>query len=177
MKKRLGTIGLSLVLSLFVAACVSPGAKAPKTASGKGITMYVIVNRGISRSMTNNQVKNRNQVGKWMERDLPALLKKAGYKPHLIKKRSQYKRASGSYLLVVKITNYNPGAKAARMFVGFGAGAASMKTHYELFGKGRRRILADDLGVGSGRDWRNVIRKIDTLTVRAVSQKLNQVTR
>ncbi|HAK59857.1 MAG TPA: hypothetical protein DCO77_05665 [Nitrospiraceae bacterium] len=177
MKKRLGTIGLSVVLSLFVAACVSPGAKAPKTASGKGISMYVLINRGITRSMTNNQVKNRNQVGKWMERDLPALLKKAGYKPRLITRRSQYKSSGNAYLLVVKITSYNPGAKAARMFVGYGAGATSMKTHYELYGKGRRRILADDLGVGSGRDWRNVIRKIDTLTVRAVSQKLNQRTR
>lgn len=177
MKKRLGTIGLSVVLFLFVAACASSGAKAPKTASGKGITMYVIIDRGITRSMTDYQIKNRNQVGTWMEQDLPALLKKAGYKPRLITRRSQYKRSGSSYLLVVKITSYNPGAKAARMFVGYGAGATSMKTHYELYGKGRRRILADDLGVGSSRGWRNVIRKIDTLTVRAVSEKLSQRTR
>ncbi len=173
MIKRFGMFVLLAVLSAVVVACASV-AKAPKTASGRDIAMYVIIDRGIEKSYTDYQVRNRNQVGEWMERDLTGLLGKAGYNVHLIGRRSEYKQAAGAYLLTVKITNYNPGSKAARMMVGYGVGATSMQTRYELFAKGQKSILADDLGVGSGSDWTAVVRKIDVLTVNAVTAKLSE---
>ena len=174
MNKRLVMVVLIAVLAAFTVACASRAGKAPKAASGKGITMYVLIDQGIDKSFSDYQVKNRQQVGDWMEQDLPQVLKSAGYDARLIKKRSEYKPAQDAYLLAVKITNYNPGSKAARMVVGFGAGAASMDTHYELFGKGSKAILSGDPSVGSGRDWRNVIRKINEITVKDVSQKLSK---
>ncbi len=141
-------------------------------ASAKGGRMYVVIDRGIDSSLDEGQAKNRNQTGEWMEKDLLALLKKAGFEPELIKDRSEYKGGEGDHLLMVTIKEYNPGNTAARWTVGFGAGAASMKTHYELFGKGTELVTSDDLGVGSGRDWRNVIRKLDEQTVDAVKKKL-----
>ncbi len=178
MSKRLGIVFLAILLAALT-ACASRAGKAPKAsktsaAGGEGITMYVLIDRGIEKSFTDYQVKNREQVGEWMDQDLPNVLKKSGYTARLISKRSEYRPGQDAYLLTVKITNYNPGSKAARMFVGYGAGATSMTTHYELFGKGAKAILSGDPSVGSGRDWRNVIRKINEITAREVSEKLSE---
>jgi len=137
----------------------------------KGGTLYVIVDRNIKSDMSEKEVKNRNQTGEWMDADLTYMLKKAGHEPQIIENRSHRK---GGNLLVVTITKYNPGNVAARAFVGYGAGSASMNVHYDLYGSGSSPILADDLGVGSSRDWRNVIRKIDEQVARAVSNKLGK---
>ncbi len=171
MSKRFGIAVFVAALAIFVSACASV-TPAPKTSSGKDIVMFVYIDRGIEKSFTDYQVRNRHQVGEWMEKDLPRILAKAGYSPQLIGKRSEYKPTAGAYLLTVKITSYNPGSKAARMLVGYGAGATSMQTHYELYGKGQKSILADDTGVGSSADWTAVIRKIDILTTNSVTAKL-----
>ncbi len=174
MNRRFGTVVLMFTLAALVFSCAPHAAKAPKAASNKGITIYVLIDRGIEKSFTDYQIKNRDQVGEYMERDLPYVLDKSGYNAKLITRRSAYKPAQDAYLLTVRITDYNPGAKAARMFVGYGAGAASMNTHYELHGRGPNALLKGDPGVGSGRDWRNVIRKINEITVTAVSEKLGE---
>ncbi len=101
------------------------------------------------------------------------MLEKAGYAAHLIDRRSEFKPGPENYLLTVKITSYNPGSKAARMTAGYGVGAASMHTHYELHGRGQKTILADDVRAGTGQAWEKAIRKIDVTTIDAVSQKLS----
>lgn len=164
MKKLLlaAVIGiLGLVLSTHAALA---GSKAGK--------MFVVIDRGIEKSMNDGEIKNLNQLGAWMDEDLVKLLKKAGFDAELVNSESDFKAVDGSYLLSVKIKDYNPGSRAARMIVGFGAGSTSMKTHYELRGSGSSPIAEDDLAVGSGRDWRNVVRKIDEQTVDAVKKKL-----
>jgi len=142
-------------------------------AGAKTGKLFVVIDRGIEKSMNEGQVKNRDQVGEWMEMDLVKLLEKAGYDAELINSKADYKPSAGSHLLTVKITDYNPGSKAARMFVGYGAGAISMKTHYDILDSSSKPIGSDDLGVGSSRDWRNVVRKIDEQTVAAVKEKMN----
>jgi hypothetical protein len=165
MKKHLGlVVGIAVLALVLSAGAVFAGSKAGK--------MFVVIDRGIDSSMDERQVKSRDQVGDWMETDLLRLLEKAGFDAQLIRERSEYKTGEGNYLLKVKITDYNPGSKAARIVVGFGAGATSMKTHYELFSGGSSPIHSDDLGVGSGRDWRNVIRKIDEQTVKGVKENV-----
>jgi hypothetical protein len=161
MKKYVRLVVGVVVLALVLAAGVAFG----------GSKISVVIDRGIDSSMNAGQVKNRDQVGEWMEMDLIKLLEKAGFDAQLIKDKSKYKAGAGNYLLVVKVTDYNPGSKAARMMVSYGAGAASMKTHYDLSGNGSH-IGSDDLAVGSGRDWRNVIRKIDEQTVKGVKEKI-----
>ncbi len=142
------------------------------TVVAKGEKILVVIDRGIESSFTETQVRNRNQVGDFMDGDLIKLMSKAGYDARLIQNASEYKGGAGSYLLVVRIKEYNPGSKAARMFVGYGAGATSMKIRYDLK-DGSGTIQSDDLGVGSGRDWRNVVRKLGEQTVAGVKKKLN----
>lgn len=177
MKNRVNVIVLlAVVMMVVLSAC----AKAPQDASGKassikGTTLFVLIDRGIEESFTNYQVNNRDQVGNFMERDLPAVLKKSGFNARLISKRSEYKPAAGSFLLTVKITNYNAGSKVARRFVGFGAGATSMDTHFELYGSDSKLLLSDDPSVGSTRDWNNVVRKVNEQTARAVAKKVSSL--
>ena len=170
---------LVAVMMVVLSACAraprdaSDKAESGKASSIKGTNLFVLIDRGIEKSFTDNQVNNRDQVGEYMEQDLPAVLKKSGFNARLINKRSEYRPAARSYLLTVKITNYNPGSKAARMLVGYGAGATSMDTHFELFGSGSTPLLSDNQSVGSGRDWRNVIRKINEQTTKAVAKKVS----
>jgi hypothetical protein len=180
MKNRVRVVVLmAVVMMVVLSACArapkdaSDKADSGKASSVKGTTLYVLIDRGIEKSFTDMQVKNRDQVGDYMEQDLPKVLKKSGFNPRLINKRSEYQPTAGSYLLTVKITNYNPGSQAARMMVGYGAGAASMDTHYELYGTDSKPLLSDNQSVGSGRDWRNVIRKINEQTTKAVAKKVS----
>jgi len=174
------SFGLAVLIIALMFGCASSGGskpdneKATKSGSGKGSTILVMIDRGIEKSFDGGQVSSRNQIGEWMELDLPAVLHKKGFNARIISKRSEYSHAPGVYLLTVKITDYNPGNKAARMMVGYGAGAASMKTHFELYSQGSSPILSDDTGVGSGRDWRNVVRKSNELMTKSISEKLGE---
>jgi hypothetical protein len=171
MTKRVGLAVLILALTAMVSGCMTL-TPAPKTSSGKDIVMNVMVDRGIEKSFTDYQVKNRRQVGDWMEKDMSRLLTKAGYNARVISRRSDFRPENGSYLLVVRISNYNPGSKAARMFVGYGVGSASAQVHYELYGKGQKAMLDDDAYDASGNEWQIVFRKIDLMTANAVTGKL-----
>ncbi len=133
----------------------------------------MLVDPGIEKSFNDYQVRNRRQTAEYMEKDMTKMLEKAGYAAHLIDRRSEFKPGPENYLLTVKITSYNPGSKAARMTAGYGVGAASMHTHYELHGRGQKTILADDVRAGTGQAWEKAIRKIDVTTIDAVSQKLS----
>jgi len=172
---------MAVALMVVLSACAraprdaSDKAESGKASSVKGTTLFVLIDRGIEPSFTNYQVNNRDQVGDFMERDLPAVLKKSGFNARLISKRSEYKPAAGSYLLTVKITNYNAGSKVARRFVGFGAGATSMDTHFELYGSDSKLLLSDNPSVGSTRDWNNVVRKVNEQTARAVAKKMSSL--
>ncbi len=144
-------------------------------ADGKKIAILVLANRGNPEDMTEKQFGWRNTVGAWMEKDLLRILNKAGYDARLIEKREDYGYEQGTYLLSIAITSYNPGSAAARILVGFGAGAMSLDTHYELFGEGDNSLLADDFGTGSSRSWSHCARKINQHTAKAVTDKLTQI--
>ena len=72
------------------------------------------------------------EVADFMEPDLLALLRDSGYDAAVVSGEAQ--PICGQYKLNVQITEYNGGSKAARMFVGFGAGSARLESHFELFG-------------------------------------------
>jgi hypothetical protein len=116
------------------------------------------------------QIDQREQLNDFMGKDLLRMLNRAGYEASLIANRNQY--AKGTYLLKVTIVRYNPGSKAARIVVGFGAGAVSLDTRYELFAPGGNLLVSDEHGVGSSMDWTSCARKLNKQTVDAVSGKL-----
>jgi hypothetical protein len=131
-------------------------------ANAANTTVQILFDKSYEAGLADKQIEQRNQVVGTMGPDLVRVLQQRGkYKAALIDSRDAFKPAADTYLLVVKITKYNPGSKGARMMVGYGAGAASLDIRYELFGQGKDAILTKDDGVGSSRDWRNCSRKLN----------------
>jgi hypothetical protein len=108
-----------------------------------------------------------------MEGDLVDILNKTGYQATRTEDAT-LQAGPGRYLLRLKISNYNAGSKAARMLVGWGAGAAQLDTHFELVADGGAVAVAGDPSVASGRDWKNAARKVNLQTVDSVNARIKQ---
>jgi hypothetical protein len=137
-------------------------------------SLYVLTDRNITPDTSN--IDSRNQIADWWEPDLiNVLARNGGYDAKLIQKPEEFVQGPESYLLIVKIVNYDPGSKAARMFVGFGAGACSMDLHIEFFSTDNQQIFAKDDHVASSRDWKFVARKMNMNILKYVKEALNPV--
>ena len=62
------------------------------------------------------------------------------------------------FLLIVRMVNYNPGSKAARMLVGVGAGSLVLDTQHLLYSGPGQLLLQGSSSVGSLTIARNRIR-------------------
>ncbi len=147
----------------------------PVSAAETKTMINIVFDDGVTAELKANQAKSQTQLADFMDRDMVRVFEryeKKGFEAKLINKREEFKAAPDNYLLIVKITEYNPGSKAARMIVGFGAGGVRLKVHYELFGEGDKPILSDDNGVFSGREWINAARKVNENVAKAVTEKL-----
>jgi hypothetical protein len=164
---------LAVLLSAFVFACGGSAGNAPKNADGSRIAIMLFTDRGIQPDMPPDRVAQLDQMSEWMENDLLSLLDKAGYAATRIAD-STTPAGPGRYVLKVTVKNYAAGSKAARMLVGFGAGAVVLDTHFELFGEAPAPLVVGDPSVGSGRDWTNTARKVNLQTVQAVNARLHQ---
>jgi len=128
----------------------------------------------ITPDMAPDRVAQINQISQWMENDLLQILEGTGYAATRVEDPATA-AGPGRYVVRIAITDYNAGSKAARMLVGFGAGAAVLRTHFELFGpESAGPLLAGDPDVGSGRDWRNAARKVNLQTTDAVNVRIAQ---
>jgi hypothetical protein len=164
-------------LVLWLSACAvfvggsslmqAAGAKAPASVSN----MAVLFDRGLE-GKNQDQQNQLNQLGDFFEGYLLAQFNRAGYATTKISVRDQFQAAPGKYLLTVKTVSYNPGSKAARIVVGFGAGATSLNVHFELYGEGAQPLVTKDHGRGSSRDWQFVCRALSKDLVGFVGDAL-----
>ncbi len=145
-------IVLLLVLLIPLVGCNKPQSAAVK-ADGSHYTVQFLVDAAITADMSAQQVRAQRQLATWMENDLLSLLSRAGYKASPITSSDQFKGGSDTYLLQVTIARYNPGSKAARMLVGFGAGSASVDIEYQIINGTHQQLENISDGVGSSRDW------------------------
>jgi hypothetical protein len=164
---------LAVLIAAFVFACGGRTGSAPKNPDGSRIAVMLYSDRGIAPDAPPERVEQLNQLGDWMENDLLAILDKTGYAATRVSDPNT-PAGPGRFVLKVTIRNYNAGSTAARMLVGFGAGAAVLDTHFELFGTAPGPLVIGDPSVGSGRDWRNSARKVNLQTVDAVNARLSQ---
>jgi len=113
------------------------------------------------------------QMGTRMERDLKNVLDRRGdYNSRILRSRDEFKQGEGEYLLNVRIVRYNSGSKAARIIVGFGAGAASLDIHYEFSGPNGNILLSKDDGCGTSLDWQRLARKLNENMLAAIQARL-----
>lgn len=173
--KKLNWIVVVLGIAALVASCGSR-TKAPTLDGTKKIRLQIVLDHGVNNAeLTEGQVNQRTQVGTWMEGDIVKVANNVGFEAELIQNRDAYQYAEGKYLLVVKIDNYNPGSKAARMVVGMGAGATSLTVQAELFGDGDTALFADALASGSGRDWNYCARACNEQAIKRTADALNSI--
>lgn len=165
-------LAILLLSTLLFVGCVSSSGRAPQSARGEKYEILVLSNRGDTATMSDYTAKAVGDLAPYLETDLIGQLNGAGYKARLIKNRDEFSPATGRYLLATKIVRYNPGSSAARMVVGFGAGAASLDNHYELFGSGAQPLLTWDDGVGTSEHWSRLCRKLNGNTVKKVNDQL-----
>jgi hypothetical protein len=164
---------LVVLISALVFACGGRTGSAPKNPDGSKVAIMLFTDRGIQPDMPPDRVQQIDQMSDWMENDLLSILDKAGYAPTRVTDPSA-QPGPGRYVLKVTVKNYSAGSKAARMLVGFGAGAVVLDTHFELFGEGPQPLVIGDPSIGSSRDWTNAARKVNLQTVDAVNARLNQ---
>ena len=182
-------LALLLLLSfLLLTSCVSSSGRAPKVASGAKIEILVLSDRGDTAIVKDynpktvgiyNPIVNPgigaevvDELAPFMEKDLILQLNRAGYQAKQIREKSEFTPGNGRYLLTTRITNYNPGSAAARRFVGFGAGAASLDNHYELFGNDAQPLLSWDDGVGTSEHWSKLYRRLNGNAVKRINDQL-----
>lgn len=140
-------------------------------------TICILFDNGVNATLNDRQAKSQASLSNWMDNDLVrvfARYTKTGYQAKLIEKLQDFTAQPNNYLLKVKITEYNPGSKAARMVVGFGAGGVSIKIHYDLLANEANTILTKDDSVYSGRDWMIAARKLNQNIAEAVTEKLGK---
>lgn len=170
MKNLLTTLCL-IIFAATLAGC-SARSKIPLTAAGQKVRIQVLCDRGDAATMGSRQFQYRQEVGAFMEPDLVKRFNQAGYDASLIHSREEFKPTPDSYLLTVKIASYNPGSSAARIVVGFGAGAASLNNEYQLFGTAPQPLLEWKDGCGTSEHWSRLPRKLNANTVQKVTEKL-----
>lgn len=170
MKKFCKGLFIPIVLGLV---CSLAGVGSSSDQTGKSM-IYVLTDRNITEDMDVNTINSRNQLGDWWEGDLSNVLtRRGGYEARQIQKSEEFVAGPDAYLLTAKIASYNPGSKAARILIGFGAGACSMDLHVELFGADNIQIFTKDDHVASSRDWKYVARKLNENILQAVNEALH----
>ena len=162
-----------LVLGLLAVSACGGRQSAPTLPSGKRLAVLVFMDRTVSPETPPDKVSQLQEVADFMEPDLLALLRNAGYDAAVAS--GDAPPAAGQYKLNVQITDYNGGSKAARMFVGFGAGSARLESHFELFGPNGASYTSGSPGASTSQaSWQRTARKVNQEIVSAVSVRLRQ---
>ena len=149
-------------------AAIQAPAIAPVHGIGEKPRILLLCDRGDPATMDARQFQYRQELGPLMESDLLKRLNRAGYVAAQIQRREEFKPGPNCYLLVVKIDKYNPGSKAARIVVGFGAGTTSLDNSYQLFGSDHRPIMSWPNGCASSLDWKRLLVKLNTEAVEKI---------
>lgn len=164
------------VVLVCVASLAARTRGASPATSGGGKKIFVVVDRGVDE-VTERFVKQRNQVGVYLERDLVTRLQRAGFVPALVKSTDEFKGEAGTLLLTAKIVDYDSGGRTTTFVFGgvqTKSGQPSMELRCELFTKkGSEPAMKDDLKVTTRRQsWQAVAQRINALTVSAVQEAL-----
>ena len=160
-----------IAVILLVCFCAGCGAKRAAIQPGAGGDIaIVVVDQGPS-TLNAAQQRELTRTNTWMKRDIVKQLSRAGFKATLINSKKEF---SGSgYLLVIETAKFNAGSRAARAFVGYGAGSASLDLKYKLMGSNRAVIQAWQDGVGSSKGPNYCAQTLDRRAAAKVAKLVN----
>ncbi len=150
--KRLGYL---LILSFVLTSGISSSAWAKK------IKIFVFSDRGLNEEISKKQTKERNQVGKYLEKDLMERLEDERYKPYLIRSKDKWDGDTDTYLLYLTIIDYE--RKGAYPFF--------LETHFELYNDQNALLLTDNFEINSKKSWEKCAQKANKLLIQAIPRK------
>ena len=174
MLKRSLLVSLLIIFISLTAGC--GGTKAPqKTAdvTGAAVTngnISVLSLRGDTSEMSQDQIVELERVGTWMDRDIIKQLNRAGYTAKLLKSRSDF--SGVGYLLIIDVDKFRAGNRAARAFVGFGAGSSSLDLNYQLLDSQKKVVSEWKDGVGSSKGGTYCAQTLNRNTIKRLKGKL-----
>lgn len=164
-------------LCFFSSACRSASPSASSASQGRVVNsgrqaLDVLIEEGTPAEMTEKQYGFRKELRAYMERDLPRRLARQGIDMRLITSPSQNTgAATDAPLLIIRYEAYNPGSSAARMWVGYGAGAASLDISMTL-GKAGKEVQTWKDGCGTSQHWSRIINTLDDRLSKRVKELL-----
>lgn len=162
-------------LVLFVTLVIGCGGPKKINKSDKNSTagnISVLSLRGDTQDMTQDQIVELQRVGIWMDKDIIKQLNRNGYKATFIKSRQDFK--GPGHLLIIDVTKFNPGNKAARIFISFGAGASSLDLHYQLLDSAGTVLSTWDDGVGSSKGGTYCAQTLNRNAITQLNSVLNK---
>jgi hypothetical protein len=169
MKKRVWAMAAAVLIAAFIFGCA---AKAPVMQDGKQVAIFVLSDRGTRDGMKEDERKDRNEMGQFMEENLVDWLRHEGYNATMIQSRNQYVKGPANYLLLVRINDLRLVGRAARSFAGFTAGPSILKNHYEVSGSGGNPVLSYDDEDSTINDWTNIPRELNYRLAQKITDKL-----
>ena len=171
MRARVTIAGL---ICLTVLAC-GGSVKAPETADGSRITLFVYVDRGIGDKTPDDEKAKLNELGEWMEQDIVQTFEAGGYTVRLIRSRDAYTYGSNEYLMTFEIEKYEPADASYEAERGLGAGIVSIDAYAELFKDSDKPLLKRKDGVSSGRDWTYAAGEVNRKILPDVSERIHEL--
>ncbi len=163
---------LFLSILLLVGLNGGCGKKQISLNPGKGQDMTVLTLDGNLAGLNADQQRELDIVMRWMDRDIIQSLNRSGFNATLIKDRNNYKKGMGK-LLIIDVDAFNPGSRAARAFVGYGAGAASLDLDYVLLNENGGELLRWKDGVGSSKGGTYCAQTLNRNAVEKIVQYVN----
>lgn len=126
--------GIALLCSLLLLVGIAGGCGKKRVSLNPGVAknLTVLSLDGDLQGQTADQVIELKSVITWMDRDIIKHLRQSGFNAVLVKDKKDYRENMGK-LLIIDVEDFNAGNRAARAFVGFGAGASSLGLSYKLF--------------------------------------------
>lgn len=152
-----------LALGCLVLVCGAVGCRTANRGvpAGPRRALDVLIEEGNPAEMEAQQYQFRVELRNYMKRELPRRFARYGMDARMISERAETAATGdGRDLLVVHYVSYNPGSSAARMVVGYGAGAAALDISATLYRSGQE-VLAWSDGCGTSGHWSRLINKLD----------------
>ena len=144
--------------SVIAAALLLMGGSAV-SATAAGPALDILIEEGNSAELDAKQYQQRVDLKNYMAQTLPVKFGRHGIEARVIPAKSDY-AGNGRQLLVVHYDRYNPGKTAARIIVGFGAGAASLDVTHALY-DGEKQLMTWTDGCGTSEHWQRLVNKIN----------------
>ena len=170
MIKRVLTITIVASIIALIFGCA---AKSPVMQDGKQVGIFLLSDRGTKDGNKEDDRKDRDEIGQFMEENLINKLKQEGYNTTQLQSQNQYIHSPFDYLLNVTINDFRLVSGAARFWAGAAAGPDMLKCHYEVSGSDKKMLLSYDDEDFSIRGWRASSMELNDRLVNKINEKLN----